>query len=79
MAKKVFLVLGSKGGRPRKVRVLLDGRPAGDASAGEDVQGGVATVTGERLYRLVSLPRAGEHRLTLHFQRGVTGYAFTFG
>ena len=28
-ARKVFLVLSSKGGRPRDVEVLLDGRPVG--------------------------------------------------
>jgi hypothetical protein len=59
--------------------VLIDGKPVGRAEAGSDVRGGVATVTDERLYRLVSLPRAGEHRLTLRFGSGVTGYAFTFG
>ena len=78
-ARKVFLVMSSRGRRPRKVRVLVDGEPVPRARAGEDVSGGVATVTDERLYRLVSLPRAGEHRLELRFERGVTGYAFTFG
>jgi thiol-disulfide isomerase/thioredoxin len=79
VAKKVFFVMGSDGRRPRNVRVFVDGKPVADRVAGEDVEGGVATVTGERLYRLVSLPRAGEHRLSLRFDRGVTGYAFTFG
>jgi hypothetical protein len=31
------------------------------------------------LYELVSLPRAEQHRLTLRFAPGVSGYAFTFG
>jgi len=78
-ARKVFLVMSSKGRQPRKVGVLIDGKPVGRAEAGTDVKGGLATVTDERLYRLVSLPRAGEHRLTLRFGSGVTGYAFTFG
>jgi len=78
-ARKVFLVLGSRGRRPRGVRVLLDGRPVGGREAGEDVQGGTATVDQERLYRLISLPRAGEHQLKLRLPPGVTGYAFTFG
>ncbi len=78
-ARKVFLVMSSEGKRPRDVQVLLDGRPVPAAEAGEDVRGGAATVTGERLYRLVSLPRAGEHELTLRFPPGVRGYAFTFG
>jgi len=79
IAKEVYLVLASRGRRPRPVRVLLDGKPVALAEAGEDVKGGAVTVTGERLYRLVSLPRAQERRLTLRFADGVTGYAFTFG
>ena len=78
-ARKVFLVLSSKGGRPRDVQVLLDGRPVADGEAGEDVRGGRATVREERLYRLVSLPRVEDRRLTLRVPAGVTGYAFTFG
>ncbi len=78
-ARKVFLVLSSKGGRPRDVRVFLDGRPVGDAEAGEDTRGGRVTVREERLYRLVSLPRVEDRRLMLRVPAGVTGYAFTFG
>jgi hypothetical protein len=78
-ARKVFLVLSSRGGRPRDVEVSLDGEPIAAANAGEDVRGGAVTVTGERLYRLVSLPEAGSHRLRLTLPAGVTGYAFTFG
>jgi cytochrome c biogenesis protein CcdA/thiol-disulfide isomerase/thioredoxin len=78
-ARKVFLVLSSKGGRPRGVEVLLDGRPVGAAEAGEDVRAGRVTVGEERLYRLVSLPRVEDRRLTLRVPPGVTGYAFTFG
>jgi cytochrome c biogenesis protein CcdA/thiol-disulfide isomerase/thioredoxin len=78
-ARKVFLVLSSKGGRPRHVRVLLDDRPVGDGEAGGDVRNGRVTVREERLYRLVSLPRVEDRRLTLRLPAGVTGYAFTFG
>jgi len=78
-ARRVFLVMSSKGATPRRVRVEVDGRPVSAELAGEDVARGAATVTGERLYRLVSLPEAGEHRLRLRFPAGVTGYAFTFG
>jgi cytochrome c biogenesis protein CcdA/thiol-disulfide isomerase/thioredoxin len=77
-AEKVFLVLGSPD-RARRVRVLLDGRPIPNRLAGEDVRGGVATVSAQRLYRLVDLPAAGSHRLTLRFAPGISGYAFTFG
>lgn len=78
-ARKVFLVLSSRGGRPRDVDVSLDGEPLSAADAGEDVRDGAVSVTGERLYRLVSLPEAGTHRLRLKLPAGVTGYAFTFG
>ncbi len=78
-AKHVYLVLSSKGERPRGVRVLLDGRPISAADAGYDVHDGVVTVRGQRLYSLVSLPTDQRRRLSLRFADGVTGYAFTFG
>ncbi len=77
-ARRVFLVMGSREG-PRPVRVLLDGRPIPNSLAGEDVRGGRAMVSAQRLYRLVDLPRAGRHVLSLRFAPGVAGYAFTFG
>ncbi len=79
LAKHVYLVLSSAGERPRSVQVLLDGRPIAAADAGADVHAGVVTVRGQRLYTLVSLPHEGQHRLSLRFAPGVTGYAFTFG
>jgi cytochrome c biogenesis protein CcdA/thiol-disulfide isomerase/thioredoxin len=79
LAKHVYLVLSSAGERPRPVRVLLDGHPIRAGDAGADVRGGVVTVRGQRLYTLVSLPREAQHRLSLRFAPGVTGYAFTFG
>jgi cytochrome c biogenesis protein CcdA/thiol-disulfide isomerase/thioredoxin len=78
-ARKVFLVLSSKGRRRREVQVLLDGRPVGGGEAGADVHGGRVSVREERLYRLVSLPQVEDRRLTLRVPAGVTGYAFTFG
>jgi hypothetical protein len=36
-------------------------------------------VDGQQLYRLVELPRAERHVLTLRLEPGVSGYAFTFG
>ena len=77
-AKRVFLVLGSDD-HPRPLRVLLDGEPITAADAGADVHGGVATISKQRLYRLVDLSRAGEHTLELRFAPGIEGYAFTFG
>jgi cytochrome c biogenesis protein CcdA/thiol-disulfide isomerase/thioredoxin len=77
-AQRVYLVLGSPG-RTRHVRVLLDGKPLPDADAGADVHGGVLSVSAQRLYALVKLPRDEIHTLRLQFDPGVTGYAFTFG
>jgi hypothetical protein len=59
--------------------VLLDGRPLPDAVAGRDVSAARLTVSAQRLYRLVSLPRVEDRRLTLKLPPGVSGYAFTFG
>ena len=77
-ARRVFLVLGSEGG-PRRLMVSIDGAPIDAAAAGEDVDHGRVTVRGQRLYRLVDLPRAGRHELELAFEPGISGYAFTFG
>jgi cytochrome c biogenesis protein CcdA/thiol-disulfide isomerase/thioredoxin len=77
-ARRVYLVLGSPG-HSRRMRVLLDGKPISSADAGSDVHGGVATISAQRLYNLVDLPRVGHHVLRLVPEAGVTGYAFTFG
>ena len=74
-ARRVYLVLSSRGNRPRSVRVRVDGRPA----AAADVRDGRLTVRGQRLYELVDLPRAGRHRLDVSVAQGVSGYAFTLG
>jgi cytochrome c biogenesis protein CcdA/thiol-disulfide isomerase/thioredoxin len=78
-AKNVYLVLSSPGDEPRPVQVLLDGRPIAAADAGADVHDGTVTVRRQRLYTLVSLPRAERHRLTLRFAQGLSAFAFTFG
>ena len=78
-ARKVFLVLSSKNEREREVQVLLDGEPIQPSEAGADVRAGRVTVREERLYRLVSLDRVEDRRLTLVVPPGVAGYAFTFG
>ncbi len=77
-ARRVYLVLGTINGRPRRVKVTLDGKPIG-AAAGDDVHGGAVTVRSQRLYELVDLPHVGHHLLRLEPETGTTGYAFTFG
>ncbi|HKZ14799.1 MAG TPA: cytochrome c biogenesis protein DipZ [Solirubrobacterales bacterium] len=77
-ARRVYLVLGSPG-KPRRVKVLLDGKPIATADDGADVHNGYVKVTDERLYILVELPRVEHHVLELVPEEGVQGYAFTFG
>jgi cytochrome c biogenesis protein CcdA/thiol-disulfide isomerase/thioredoxin len=77
-ARRVYLVLGSPG-KPRRVKVLLDGKPIAAADDGSDVHNGYVTVTDERLYNLVELPEVEHHVLELVPEEGVQGYAFTFG
>ncbi|MGK2956376.1 MAG: cytochrome c biogenesis protein DipZ [Solirubrobacterales bacterium] len=77
-ARRVFLVLGSPG-RPRTLKVMLDGKPIPAADQGKDVRNGTVTIGDERLYSLVDMPNAGDHTLTLEPQAGVKAYAFTFG
>ncbi|MDX6607754.1 MAG: hypothetical protein QOD14_2294 [Solirubrobacterales bacterium] len=77
-ARRVFLVLGSPD-QARHVRVLLDGKPIPAKLAGADVHRGRATIQAQRLYRLVDLPAVSQHRLSLVFDPGISGYAFTFG
>jgi thiol-disulfide isomerase/thioredoxin len=77
-ARRVYLVLGSPD-QARHVQVLLDGKPIPAKLAGDDVHNGRVTVQSQRLYRLVDLPAVSQHRLSLIFDPGITGYAFTFG
>jgi cytochrome c biogenesis protein CcdA/thiol-disulfide isomerase/thioredoxin len=78
-AAKVYLVLTSAGNVPRQARILLDGRPLPDAHAGADVTNGVVTVTGQRLYSLISFPDAQQFTFTVQLPPGVSAYDFTFG
>jgi cytochrome c biogenesis protein CcdA/thiol-disulfide isomerase/thioredoxin len=78
-AAKVYLVLTSAGNVPRQGRVLLDGQPIPNAHAGADVKNGVVTVTGQRLYSLVSFPTAQDFTFTVQLPPGVSAYDFTFG
>jgi len=77
-ARRVYLVLGAPGGAGR-VKVMLDGHPISPEEEGADVSDGYATVEGQRLYNLVSLPRVEHHVLELEPEPGVMAYAFTFG
>jgi thiol-disulfide isomerase/thioredoxin len=67
-ARNVYLVLGSRGGTPRRVRVFVDGRAQP-----------TVTVRRQRLYQLVKLPRIQDFDLRVEVDAGISGYAFTFG
>ena len=75
-AAEVYLVMRATSGTSR-VRVLVDGKPQ---YFGPDVTDGIVTVNKDNLYRLVDLPQAGIHTLTLEFLDDATQvFAFTFG
>jgi hypothetical protein len=78
-AQHVYLVLTSAGAVPRKVTVLLDGRPLTASQAGADVRDGAVTVRGQRLYSLVSAPYDETATITVRLPPGVSAYDFTFG
>ena len=78
-AAKVYLVLTSVGNLPRRVEVLLNGKPIAASAAGADVHDAFATVRGERLYSLVSMPTDEQRLLTVEVPPGVQAYDFTFG
>jgi cytochrome c biogenesis protein CcdA/thiol-disulfide isomerase/thioredoxin len=77
-ARRVYLVLGSPG-NPRRVKVMLDGKPIAAVDDGSDVHNGYVKVTNQRLYNLVELPKVEHHVLELVPEAGVQAYAFTFG
>ncbi len=79
-AQHVYLVMTSVGGTPRIAHVLLNGRPLPAADAGADVgAGGAVTITGERLYSLISLPSDEAGVITVEMPPGTAAYDFTFG
>jgi cytochrome c biogenesis protein CcdA/thiol-disulfide isomerase/thioredoxin len=79
-ARDVYLVMTSTGNRPRRGRVLIDGKPIAAADRGSDVsRAGYFTVTKERLYNLVKLHGDATFTVTVQLPRGVQAYDFTFG
>ncbi|HEY3771829.1 MAG TPA: cytochrome c biogenesis protein DipZ [Solirubrobacteraceae bacterium] len=78
-AQHVYLVLTSAGQRPRRVKLLLGGRPLTPREEGADVHGSTVVVRGQRLYSLVSLPEDEMGTLTVEVPHGVDAYDFTFG
>ncbi len=76
-AKDVYMVASAE--NPLRIHALRDGKPLGSA-AGEDVKNGRATVSDERLYKLVQDTDYGEHTLELIIENpGLRAFTFTFG
>ncbi len=78
-AAHVYLVMTSAGNVPRTGRVLVGGKPIPKQDAGADVHNGSFTVTGQRLYSLVSLASDAQFAVTVEIPPGVRAYDFTFG
>jgi cytochrome c biogenesis protein CcdA/thiol-disulfide isomerase/thioredoxin len=79
VGRRVYLVLAKRGSQPRRMRVLINGRSPRRDEAGEDLQHGLVTVRGQRLYELLDLSRVEHAHITLLPEPGVSGFAFTFG
>jgi len=82
-AKNVYFVAGASGS-PVEVQVLLDGKPLDKSVAGADIHftNGMSyvTVSGNRLYDIVSDSGYGSHLLELIISKpGLQAYTFTFG
>ena len=76
-SEKVFLVMRSKDGSVKNVKVFVDGKPV-STNKGADVEKGVITIDSDRLYELVDLENIENHLLRLEFENGVEIFAFTF-
>ena len=81
-ARDLHLVMGpSSRGASIRFRVLLDGRPPGNAHGTDVDEQGYGTISGQRLYQLVRQPTPIADRVfEIEFlDPGVEAYAFTFG
>ncbi|EJM05641.1 cytochrome c biogenesis protein [Pseudomonas sp. GM102] len=81
-ARDLHLVLGpGADGKPVRFKVLIDGKPPGDAHGVDVAPDGSGSVTEQRLYQLVR-QTAGVRDRTFSIEfldPGVSAYAFTFG
>jgi cytochrome c biogenesis protein CcdA/thiol-disulfide isomerase/thioredoxin len=78
-AQHEYLVMTSADNVPRTGEVLLDGKPIPNKYAGADVHNAHFTVSGQRLYSLVSFPTDEQAIVTVVIPHGVSAYDFTFG
>ncbi len=81
-ARDLHLVLGPDAdGKPVRFKVLIDGKPPGDAHGVDVAPDGSGSVTEQRLYQLVRQTAGVKDRtFSIEFlDPGVSAYAFTFG
>jgi cytochrome c biogenesis protein CcdA/thiol-disulfide isomerase/thioredoxin len=78
-AQHEYLVMTSAGSVPRTGEVLLDGKPIPNKYAGADVHNGRFTVSGQRLYSLVSFPSDEQAIITVVGPRGGSPDDMTIG
>jgi thiol-disulfide isomerase/thioredoxin len=81
-ARDLHLVMGPAiPGKPVRFRVLIDGRPPGEAHGLDVDENGSGTVTEQRLYQLIRQPNAViDRQFEIEFlDAGVEAFAFTFG
>jgi len=77
-ARNVFIVAAPAGAKAT-ASVLLDGKPVPASLLGEDATGGTIVVSRDDLFRVLHLPTASVHRVTLTVSKGFSLYTFTFG
>lgn len=78
-AAKVFLVLGSRNGKPLHASLTLDEKPL-QGAAGKDAPDGMLTIRNHTLYELVNQGSVAQGLLTVTAESpGLEAYAFTFG
>jgi glutathione peroxidase-family protein len=79
-AAKMYVIATTKDGKPTQAQILLDGLPIPDSLAGDDVKGGVLTVTASRLYNIYKADLPENHRIDIIWKKpGARAYTFTFG
>lgn len=79
-ARDVFLVLGTTENKSITAKIKLNGKLISAKDAGKDVNNGNLTVTGHRLYHLISQSKIQNGLLEIDItDPGLEAYAFTFG
>jgi thiol-disulfide isomerase/thioredoxin len=77
-ARNVYVVAAPTKGKATAT-VLLDGKPVPPSLLGDDATGGTIVIDRDDLFRVLKLPSASIHRLTLTVSKGFQLYTFTFG